>query len=69
MAKRARECPPEAGGPTIGKRSRRDILSIRQSQDEIGVARCPLCQGVLIARMARAGPKFFCRCPPRKMAA
>jgi DNA-directed RNA polymerase subunit N (RpoN/RPB10) len=45
--------------------SRRELVSIRQTLDELGVARCPLCRGMLVARMSRAGPRFFCACPPK----
>jgi len=47
---------------------RREILSIREALDEMGVARCPLCRVVLVARMGRAGPRFYCRCPKKRAA-
>ena len=40
----------------------RDVVSLRMTQEELGVARCPLCQAVLVARLGRAGPYFSCRC-------
>jgi hypothetical protein len=40
----------------------REAVSIRMTQEELGVARCPLCQAVLVARLGRAGPHFYCRC-------
>ncbi len=45
--------------------SRRELVSIRQMLDELSMARCPLCRGMLVARMSRAGPRFFCACPPQ----
>jgi hypothetical protein len=43
--------------------NRRDVISIRETLEELTIARCPLCKAMLIARMSRGGPKFFCRCP------
>ena len=40
----------------------REVVSIRQTQEEVGVARCPLCRAALVARQGRAGPYFSCRC-------
>ena len=40
----------------------REIVSIRMTQEELGVARCPLCRAVLVARQGRAGPYFDCLC-------
>jgi hypothetical protein len=45
---------------------RRERTSIRQTLDALGVARCPLCRGMLVARMSRAGPRFFCACPAKQ---
>jgi ssDNA-binding Zn-finger/Zn-ribbon topoisomerase 1 len=42
--------------------SAREIVSIRTTQEELGVARCPLCREVLVARQGRTGPYFHCRC-------
>ena len=44
----------------------RDVLRIGRTLEELGDARCPLCRTVLVARLGRSGPRFFCRCPPRK---
>jgi len=48
--------------------TRREILSIREALDEMGVARCPLCRVILVARMGRSGPRFYCRCPKKRAA-
>lgn len=55
------ECPRTSG---------REVISIRQTLDELGSARCPLCRAMLVARQGRKGPVFFCRCgmTPRKRA-
>jgi ssDNA-binding Zn-finger/Zn-ribbon topoisomerase 1 len=45
-------------------RDKRDIIRIRETLDELAVARCPLCHMMLIARMGRRGPGFYCRCTP-----
>ena len=42
--------------------SGREVISIRQTLDELGSARCPLCRAMLVARQGRKGPVFFCRC-------
>jgi hypothetical protein len=65
MVRRAFASKPDENGGTKSRRSRRDILSIREVLDELSIARCPLCRGMLIARMSRGGPAFFCACPPR----
>ena len=46
-------------GPAI---TTRDIVSIRQTQEELGDARCPICRAILVARQGRAGPYFYCQC-------
>jgi hypothetical protein len=48
----------------------REVISIRETLDELASARCPLCRGVLVARQGRAGPYFFCQCmrKPSKLA-
>jgi hypothetical protein len=43
----------------------RDVVSIRQAQEESDMARCPLCRTMLVARQGRAGPYFFCACVKR----
>lgn len=40
----------------------RDIVAIREAQEESSIARCPLCRGALVARQGRCGPYFFCAC-------
>ena len=40
----------------------REVVSIRQTLDELASARCPLCRAVLVARQGRAGPYFYCQC-------
>ncbi len=42
--------------------SGREVISIRQTLDELGSARCPVCRAMLVARQGRKGPVFFCRC-------
>ena len=44
-------------GPTM-----RETHHVRQTLDELGTARCPLCRGVLVARLSRRGPIFYCGC-------
>ena len=41
--------------------TRREVAGIRQTLDELGSARCPLCRSMLVARQGRKGPVFFCR--------
>jgi hypothetical protein len=50
--------------------TRREVISIRATLEELGAARCPVCRALLVARQGRAGPGFFCRCAtaPRKRA-
>lgn len=48
--------------------TRRDLVSIRETQETLGDARCPLCRAMLVARQGRRGPYFFCRCPRRRAA-
>ncbi len=49
---------------------KREVISIRETLDELGSARCPLCRAMLVARQGRKGPVFFCGCArtPRKRA-
>jgi ssDNA-binding Zn-finger/Zn-ribbon topoisomerase 1 len=56
----------EVGGPERPVRTAREVISIRNAQDELASARCPLCRAVLVVRQGRAGPYFYCRCAPRK---
>ena len=67
MVRRAYESRSDKTTGAKPKPSRRDIISIRETLDELSVARCPLCRAMLIARMGRGGPAFFCACPPREM--
>jgi hypothetical protein len=46
--------------------TRREIVSIRETLETLGDARCPLCRARLVARHGRAGPYFFCRCPLKR---
>lgn len=50
--------------------TKREVISIRATLDELGSARCPLCRSLLVARQGRRGPVFLCRCgmTPRKRA-
>lgn len=71
MVRRSCEPPPDDDadreGPVV---TTREVVSIRQTLDELGSARCPLCWTVLVARQGRAGPYFFCHCmlKPTKLA-
>ena len=47
-------------------RAGRETLRIRRTLEGLCDARCPLCRMVLVARLGRAGPGFFCRCPRRR---
>jgi hypothetical protein len=47
---------------TIDPPTMRETCNVRQTLDELGTARCPLCRGVLVARLSRSGPVFFCAC-------
>ena len=40
----------------------RETVSISKTQEEVAIARCPLCRAALIARQGRAGPFFYCGC-------
>jgi hypothetical protein len=48
-----------AGRPAV---SRREVISIRETQEELASAHCPLCRAILVVRQGRAGPYFFCQC-------
>ena len=40
---------------------------VRQAgYDDLGVARCPICNAPLALRMARGGPVFICQCDRRR---
>ena len=44
----------------------RNVISIRKTLDELGVARCPICRAVLVARQGRAGPYYSCSCEMKR---
>ena len=44
----------------------RESYSVRRTLEELGVARCPICNGVLVARLSRAGPVFYCGCAMKR---
>jgi hypothetical protein len=44
------------------KPNMRERVGVRQTLDELGTARCPLCRAALVARQSRRGPFFFCAC-------
>ncbi len=66
MVRQACEMMQDKTGTGRPKLSRRDIVSIRETQETLGDARCPLCQARLVARQGRRGPYFFCRCPLKR---
>jgi hypothetical protein len=71
MVRHSSESPSDDDVPTEGPVvTAREVISIRQTLDELGSARCPLCRGVLVARQGRAGPYFYCHCvrKPAKLA-
>jgi ssDNA-binding Zn-finger/Zn-ribbon topoisomerase 1 len=45
---------------------RLDVQRRQETADVMGVPRCPQCGGELVARMGRARPFFWCRCPVRR---
>ncbi len=49
----------------LGRGPLADRQAIRDTYDDLGTARCPLCRAPLVARQGRAGPYFHCLCPPR----
>jgi hypothetical protein len=51
------EAPSMPIAPTM-----RESCNVRQTLDELGTARCPLCRTALVARQSRGGPLFFCAC-------
>ena len=54
-----RNCEGEDGTHRVNAR---DVVGIRRTLDELGIARCPLCRAMLVARQGRAGPYFYCAC-------
>jgi hypothetical protein len=65
MVRQAIETTREDAGNRRPRLTARDIIGIRQTLEELGCARCPLCRAVLVARQGRRGPYFFCRCAPK----
>lgn len=64
-----RSYPPRhewMASPNIRK-SFRDVLSLGEALEELDVARCPVCRMILIARMRRGRPGFYCRCVTRDL--
>jgi hypothetical protein len=55
----------EGGLRVSGARELLDVRLRRDTADVIGVARCPRCRAVLVARVKEDGPGFFCRCLAR----
>jgi hypothetical protein len=51
-----------SAGPAVDVQRRQDAA------DVVGVARCPACAEVLVARMGRNGPAFACRCRAQRAA-
>jgi len=73
MARRSSEAVSD-GDEIVPERqtvSAYEIASVRQTQEELATARCPICRYFLVARLGREGPYFFCRCvrKPAKKAA
>ena len=62
MMIRSSDWSDEMDAPTPNGPTTRETVSVRQTLDELGTARCPLCRAVLIARQSRRGPLFFCAC-------
>jgi ssDNA-binding Zn-finger/Zn-ribbon topoisomerase 1 len=59
---RLSEIPPQDEAMERPRFSKREVISIRETLDELGIARCPLCRAMLVARQGRRGPVFVCRC-------
>jgi ssDNA-binding Zn-finger/Zn-ribbon topoisomerase 1 len=70
MVRRSTELMSNDDAVALPRISGREVISIRQTLDELGSARCPLCRAMLVARQGRKGPVFFCRCgmTPRQRA-
>ncbi len=68
MVKQAYKMLRKCKSPAPPSISRREIISIREALDDLAVARCPLCRMMLIARMGRRGPGFYCRCSKKRAA-
>ncbi len=59
------ECPPPAPAAPVASELFTPGLDLQRQQDAadcLGIARCPLCRGPLVARMGRNGPEFQCQC-------
>jgi hypothetical protein len=59
---RLSEVTPQDEAAESPRFTKREVISIRETLDELGSARCPLCRAMLVARQGRRGPVFFCRC-------
>jgi hypothetical protein len=46
-----------------------DLQRRQEQADVVGVARCPRCGDVLVARMRCGRPTILCRCPVRRVRA
>lgn len=61
MIRRCRDAASSKKSP-----KRRMIVNSSQAHqpgfDDLGVPRCPVCHGPLMARLSRRGPVFFCQC-------
>jgi hypothetical protein len=62
MVRKAFKSSSEKTSGIKTKRTKQEILNIKQVMDELVTVRCPLCRMVLIARMGRRGPAFYCDC-------
>jgi hypothetical protein len=67
MVRRATRAAEENAAERKDKAGR-EVIRIRRTLEELWDARCPLCRMVLVARLGRAGPGFFCRCPSKRAA-
>lgn len=69
MVRRAVKATSSGRRVEKSKPTKQEILSIKETLEELATARCPLCRMLLIARMGRRGPGFYCRCRALKKAA
>ena len=67
--RRAREAAADEPAPGLNVGPALDVQRRQEAADVAGVARCPACAAVLVARMGRRGPVFTCRCRPASPAA
>ena len=68
MVRQAYKMQRRAEAPVTPPVSPREIISIREALEDYAAARCPLCRTMLIARMGRRGPGFYCRCTKKRAA-